>query len=568
MIRNAKLLEFSPQGLTDAYDETSAFPGACRSLSNFIFSSSSHDRVVARPGVGLPLTTFATFSAAGFISIQQTIGDITYGMIASSRNAGFDEPFAFNNITQTFITITGVTSANVPTSPASSGAWTPPTMASVAKKLIITHPGFSGVGSNFFGVLDISNPSAPAWSSSNTSTNLLPSVPTSVANYNNRAYYAIGNQLYGSDSLSPLVITNLNSTLTIGDVTNVTAQIGLPLQTTSSGITSALIVFKANSVWMVTGDTVGGTLTLGFLSLTVGCPHPRSVAQTPIGTIFVSQDAPYLVTGAGTVAELRHPSGMASDVRTPFQNSTMPTRTAGAFAGNIYRVCVITIIDGANVTNDYWFDIRRMRWSGPHTFTYDCASQHNNSFIVSGVGTGAALFNSPSNDASLSSIYTDNGIGFQSTLTFAFVHSDEGMEFKQTVESSLDVASGGLSANFAISANDADGDVIASANVVTGASAVTWGTFHWGDGTLYQSAINTPRRYDVAWNVPIVWDRLSISISVTSASLVTIGKFKAKYQDCGYSLRPVTLSGILPPNLPPAGNRLDTNFILDQSSLS
>ena len=54
-------------------------------------------------------------------------GNIVFGMIASARNTGHDEPFAYNLITQAFITVSGITSGNTPISPATTGDWTPPT---------------------------------------------------------------------------------------------------------------------------------------------------------------------------------------------------------------------------------------------------------------------------------------------------------------------------------------------------------------------------------------------------------------------------------------------------------
>jgi len=553
VIRDAQPLSFSPHGLTDAFDESDSFPGACRQLTNLIFDSGNPDQVVARPGVGAALTNFAGFTTPGFISIQAVIGTMVYGMVATGRTAGFDEPFAYNLVSSAFVTISGITGGNVPTSPPSTGVWTPPMMTSIGKKIIITHPGFSGIGSNFFGVLDVTNPAAPAWSAANTSVNALPAVPTSVSNYNNRAYFSCANVLIFSDSLNPTVVTNASQSLTIGDTTPITAQNGLPMQTTSSGITATLVVFKANQVWIVTGDTATSNLSLNFLSLNVGCPHPRSVVQTVIGTLFISQDAPCVLSVNGVVSELRHPSHPASDVRIPFQNSTIPSRTVAAFVGNIYRVCVITIINGITSSNDYWFDIRRMRWTGPHSFAYDCASQYNDTTILSGVGSGAGLFNSPPNDLTTNTTYNDNGAALLATLVTTSLHDGDAMEFKQTVESSIDVTSGGTSTPFTITAQDDQGTVLGTASITTPAPSAVWGSFNWGDGTLYNAVSVNPRRYDVNWNQPLVWDRMYLTMTAPGSTDVSIGKFKAKYQRCGYSLRVPVMPGVIPAaNLPPA----------------
>jgi hypothetical protein len=135
-------------------------------------------------------------------------------------------------------------------------------MAVVSTKILVTHPGFSGTGSNFFGVIDISNPAAPAWSSANLATNALTGVPTSVANFNNRAYFSVGNTLQFSDVLVPTTRSNASQALTVGDTTAITAQSGLPFQTTSGGVVGALVVFKQSQIWQVTGDPTTSNLAL------------------------------------------------------------------------------------------------------------------------------------------------------------------------------------------------------------------------------------------------------------------------------------------------------------------
>ncbi|MEF9504260.1 hypothetical protein OWS73_21410 [Burkholderia sp. 1B3(2022)] len=124
-IRNAKPVRFTPKGLCDAFDATDAFAGACQLLSNLVFDQGNPEIIVARPGVGSAATTFGGFASPTYVSVHTVIGTVAYGMVSTARNPGFDEPFAFNLLTSSFITISGVTSANVPSSPATSGAWAP-----------------------------------------------------------------------------------------------------------------------------------------------------------------------------------------------------------------------------------------------------------------------------------------------------------------------------------------------------------------------------------------------------------------------------------------------------------
>lgn len=534
-IRNAKPVQFTPKGLCDAFDSSQAFPGACQLLQNLVFDQGNPEIVVARPGVGAAQTTFSSFNTPTFVSVFIVIGVVAYGMISSARNPGFDEPFAYNVLTNTFITISGVTSANVPASPAISGAWTPPTMAVISTKIIVTHPGFSGIGSNFFGSIDISNPASPAWSSQNLATNPLTGVPTSVANFNNRAYYAVGNTLALSDPLTPLTRTNASQAVTIGDTTPVTAQSGLPIQTTSGGVIGALVVFKQSQVWQVTGDSSTSNLALNYISLTTGCVAPRSIVQGPFGIFFAGVDAPYILNFLGTLVPLSSKPGMdfPADLQVPFQNATVPSRISASFAGNIYRVCVPTLILGQAQTNDYWYDIRRKRWTGPHTFSYDCAAQYGSAFLLSAAGQGAALFVSTTIPTS-NSEYVDGATTITAHLRSSNFPKTGRMQEVQVVESTIELGSAGQAANFNLTALDDQDSTLASTFVQTPLSGTLWGSFVWGAANWSANG-SIPHVYTIPWPKALVFQKMSIDIAVTPVNEVQIGTFFARYQDTGYT---------------------------------
>ncbi|KVL03868.1 hypothetical protein [Burkholderia ubonensis] len=534
-IRNAKPVRFTPKGLCDSYDATDAFPGACQLLSNLIFDQGNPEIIVGRPGVGNAVTTFGGFTTPTFVSVQTVIGNIVYGMASTGRNPGYDEPFAYNLASNSFVTISGVTSSNVPQSPSSSGGWTPPTISVVGTKILITHPGFSGTGSNFFGVVDISNPSAPAWSSSNFGTNPLSGVPTSVANFNNRAYFAVGNTLQFSDSLSPLVRTNASQAVTIGDTTPITAQSGLPIQTTSGGVVGALVVFKASQVWQITGDPATNNLAVNYISLTTGCIAPRSVVQGPFGVFFAGVDAPYILNFLGTLVPLSNRPGtdFPADLQVPFQNTIQASRISASFAGNVYRVCVPTLIQGQQQTNDYWYDIRRKRWSGPHTFSYDCASQYGESFVLSGASHGAALFVSTTIPTSNTS-YLDNGTAFLCHLRSSNFPKTGHMQQIQVVESTIELASTGTAVVFNLTSLDDQNNSLASTFAMTPSSGSIWGSFNWGAAN-WSSNSSIPHVYTIPWPVALVFQKMSLDVTVTPVNEVQIGTFFARYQDAGYT---------------------------------
>ena len=534
-IRNGQPVRFTPKGVCDAFDATDAFAGACSIMSNLVFDQGNPEVIVSRPGVGSPVTSFGSFTSPTFVSVHIVIGNVVYGMVSTARNPGHDEPFAFDLNAGTFITISGVTAGNTPTSPATSGTWTPPTMAVISTKIIVTHPGFPGSGGSFFGVIDITTPATPAWSSTNLATNPLPGVPTSVANFNNRAYYSVGNIVYFSDVLVPTTRTNASQSITIGDTTPVTAQSGLPIQTTSAGVIGALVVFKGTSIWQVTGDPTTNNLALNYLTLTTGCIAPRSIVQVTFGIAFAGVDSPYLLSFSGLLMSLSSSPGQqpVADLQVPFQNATSPTRMAAAFSGNIYRICLTTNIQGITQTNDYWHDIRRHRWTGPHTFTYDCASAFGENFIVSGADHGAALFLSQS-VGNTTSTYSDNGVPLTSHLRSSSFPKTGHMQQVQVVESTIELSSAGGMENYNLTMLDDQNNTLGSTFVQTPQAGALWGAFLWGAAN-WASAVKIPHVYTIPWPNTLVFQKGAIDVIATSSSQLSIGTFFARYQDTGYT---------------------------------
>lgn len=152
---NQRVATYIPTGLVDSLDGNTARTGAMAALANLIPSPSTNGLYVCRPA-SFPLTKFTGFASPGYISAATVIGTRIYGLLATARNAGHDEPFCYDTATSAFIPISGVTAANTPTSPATTGAWTPPTMAGVGSLVLVTHPGFTQGSGNLFGWFDVS----------------------------------------------------------------------------------------------------------------------------------------------------------------------------------------------------------------------------------------------------------------------------------------------------------------------------------------------------------------------------------------------------------------------------
>lgn len=484
-LRQGKPITFRPTTLCDCVDGSNAPPGAMQQLIDLIPDPSTDKMWVPRPAALQNTGFVAGVSLNGFISALLVVGDTAYGMIAATGGfAGKDIPFAYNLATSTVMTVQGPLSANLPTSPATSGPWTPPIMFQVGSRIIVTHPGFPG-GATKFGWMDISglsvnvtgnttntsavitgnpailglqpgllltgtgipaatsivsaanfvlteaaathsnttldglasttglavgqviaanpvlgipagttiaalpgggavtmsqaatatatgtvtftgatitmsrnatstnsqetitatggNPSLPLWGAGDTNINNLPSVPVGGAQFNGRAYFALGtNGIVFSDSLLPCQVSNNPAVqaLTTNDGLAVTA-IGplMEYSSTTGGIVQALIAFQdAKKMQQITGDPTTSNLAINALPVATGTSAPLSITPTEYGLAFLSPQGLRIINFQGAVSAPIGDHG--SGVTVPFIYSATPSRMVAAANSDTLRMSV------------------------------------------------------------------------------------------------------------------------------------------------------------------------------------------------------------------------------------
>ena len=539
-------LVWSPHGASDTVDASTSFAGAMSALTNLIPDPSTTDLWECRPAA-VKLTSFSGFNTPTFISVIYVVGTYVYGMVSTSRNPGKDEPFAYNLATSSFTTISGVTALNTPVSPATSGAWNPPTMAQIGTYIICTHPGFSGAGGAYFGALNIANPSSPTWTATNTSGNALPSAPVWVAQFNQRAYYLVnpaGLQpaAYVSDVLLPLACTgssgNFTPILTFGDNTPLTVAAGLALSNQLGGIIQSLMIFKGvTNIYQITGDpfinttTASSNLSINTLDVATGTLAPLSVANTEKGIIFLAPDGIRLIDFTAKVSD---PIGKAgTGITLPFYNPSVPSRIAADYNAGLYRIQVTNTNAPGSPSQQWWYDFVREVWSGPHTQPMSLISLYSDTFIVTLQGV-AALFQSDQIQSS-SSTYVENGTQLTFTFTTAPLPDTDQMSECAMIETTtyMTLVAGNPVTVYALdqSLTILDTVMFASTGTVT-----VWGAFLWG-GALWGGSVGAndglyPQQ--IAWHYPIVFRRLLLSATGKCASNFRIGRTHLRYQVLGY----------------------------------
>ena len=548
-------LTFNPRGLSDALDGSTVFAGAMASLQNLVPDPSTRALWQCRPASDLIVNMsksgggFSSGFSPGFmvgfsntpvglISCLKVIGNIAYGMVATARNAGNDEPFAYNLLTNIFSIISGVTAGNTPASPATSGAWVPPTMDLVGTNLLVTHPGYTGAGGVYFGWFDISNPAAITWSGGNlTGLVTFTTAPAAVRNFNGRAYW-ITNPPTGqpavifSDVLVPRNVTNANQVLTFDDNVPLTALGALPLSNQLGGIIQALIVFKGvQNMYQITGDAANANnpLSKNALNVATGTLAPNSVVPTPKGLAFVAPDGLRFIDFNANVSDPTGNDGMGKTL--PFVYSVVPSRICAAANGSIYR---ITTQDGSLVGSplvEYWYDLSRQIWCGPHTFPAACIAPWNNTFVVAPSSAAGTLFRSDYVQRATSD-FIENGVSLTFNWTSSMLPDVNDMAEHAMIETTIYMAQQ-PGASYAVYALDQNASVIQSALLSNTSVPTVWGGFQWGHALWGGATSNLfPRR--IPWPKPVVFRRMQMSVQGNSDAAVRIGMTHMKYEKLGY----------------------------------
>ncbi len=298
-LQNARALRFSPQGLSDALAEEDAFPGAMSVLTNLIPDQSTKNVWTPRPAAIEQTSGFAGVNTPTGVSVFKVVGSYVFGMVSSARTPGYDEPFCFNLLTNTFVTVTGITSSNVPLTQPTTGDWTPPTMDVMGNFVVVTHPGFDGV-TNFIGWFDITILSAPVWTAGNFSL-ISPAVTVSIAfagsGYANNTYNNIP-LLDGTGSGATVNITTAGGVVTV--VTIVNGGLGYNIGDTVT-VNNALIGHGTGFVGVIASVVGSGIAMVAITTPGVNYNDGYFAAATLDGGTGTGATANYVVVNGAVV---------------------------------------------------------------------------------------------------------------------------------------------------------------------------------------------------------------------------------------------------------------------------
>ncbi len=538
-LRNTQPIKFSPAGLSDALDGSNVFPGAMQTLQNLIPDPTTKNVWTCRPAAVSRAGFPGALPNAGFVSVYKVIGTRLYGLVATSTNAGHDEPFVYDLATNTFVALTGVTAANTPVSPSSvfTVAWTPPTIDIIGSKVIVTHPGYTGAAGNFFGWFDIATFAAPTWNAGNTATNALPNVPSAIKQFGQRGWFIVNNDTmpgtYFTDVLDPLKITNASQILTYNDNVPLQALGALPLNTQlTGGVIQSLIVFKEQAMFQVTGDASSTTnpLAVNGMNVAVGTLAPNSVTTTPKGLAFLAIDGVRVIDFKGTVSDPIGQAGMG--VTVPFINVATPSRVAAGCNANVFRISLNTSTASGVVNQDYWYDIGRGCWSGPHTFPASLVEPYSSTFIMTPIDVLGKLFQSDSVQVQ-SSVFIENGFQLSFNWQTSNLPDIQTMSELNMLETTINIAGSTNNVTYQVKFVTSDGAVLDTVTLAIAATTTRWGAFTWG-GAVWSVSTTGLSPVPINWHNPIVFRKGGLALSGFSYAGFKIGDMFLRYEQLGY----------------------------------
>jgi len=524
-LRDTFVKRFSPQGASDSLDATDEFPGACSALSNLVPDPTTSNFWTPRAAA----TALVVFSAcpglpgghtAGPSVVHKVVGNLVYGLFQDVTSA-VDRPYAFNLLTNAFVAVTGVGQVPPTAVNAVTLEWEPPSCDTMGIWIVFTHPHY--ITPAFFGWMDISVPTSPVYSTGDTASGSLVSFatvgrPSWVTQFNGRAYFVVNSVSSGApatvatDALS-LKVTNAGQVLTYGNNQPITCLGPLGLNNQLGGIIQALMVFKVDNIYQVTGDFATSTWSVNTLNVETGTRAPRSVVSTPKGLAFLAPDGPRVIDQNGVVSD---PVGAAgTGVNAVFLDETQAisafSKVAAGSDAQTVRIGYYNVL--TDRPEEYWYNIVRAIWSGPHTpFSGSMYDTWNGDFIasptiapVTPTGALAALYSAPT-VPSVTSSYTEFGHVLTWDLRSVPLEDNQQMAESEVAETQVVVQSAfGVPYSVTISFIDMLGVTLGSTAIAISGAALF------------------PYPYKVDFTTPIVFNRLIVDLTGQSTFGVKIG---------------------------------------------
>jgi len=336
---------------------------------------------------------------------------------------------------------------------------------------------------------------------------------------NGRAWFALGTKgVVFSDSGFPCRVSNTTNVqaLTTNDGLPVTAVASLELSAPlTGGIVQGLIVFQgASKMQQITGDPATGNLAMNALTVATGTRAPLSIAPCAAGTAFISPQGLHIINFDGSITG---PIGIdGKGITQPFQFPVTVSRICASANVSIIRISVQNSLPDNAPFQEYWYDLARGYWSGPHSFPARLIQPWRGTFVEAPQNIDGILYQSDAY-AGNGTVYTEAGNPLGWIYETILLPDNEAMAMNAMVEANLAVT-GDLNDPINVIAFD-EFDVVIDAVVIM-------------PGALLENL----RERLLAWHVPIIFKQMSLLVSGQSDPEVRIGNYYMRHEILGYNL--------------------------------
>jgi hypothetical protein len=296
------------------------------------------------------------------------------------------------------------------------------------------------------------------------------------------------------------------------------------------GIVQALIVFKGvANMYQIKGDAATSDLSKNALNVATGTLAPNSIASTPKGLAFVAPDGLRFIDFNANVSDPIGVDGMGKTL--PFIYALTVSRICAAANGIVYRVSTQDASLTGSTHVEYWYDMARQIWSGPHTFPSACIATYQNTFIAAPYGVEGSLWQSDYVQSSTST-FTENGTPLTFTWTSSMLPDTNQMSENAMIETTVYMA---LNAGdiYSAYASDQGGAILGQASITNTSVATIWGSFSWGHAP-WSGGQNALYPRQVPWIAPVVFRRMQMTVSGLASQALRIGTMHLRYEQLGY----------------------------------
>lgn len=366
---------------------------------------------------------------------------------------------------------------------------------------------------------------APLWAAGNTTNTGLVGVPSSVRQFNNRAYFSVANAEVFTDVLT-LNQSTATQVLIIGDQSPIIAQCPLTILTASTATVAGLVVFKQNFISFISGDPTTGNLAESPLSNSGnGTAAGRSVCACPSGILFMDSDGIRLINLNGSVQD------PLPDVRVPFINPVQRSRVSAAYNGSVYRICVENGSVGGTPYQEFWYDFKYKMWTGPHTFRQDLILPFGSSFIAFSNSFPSTMYKSDSVQTNVSG-FVENGSQLLWIYDTANLADLGDVNANSAIETTINLDYAGATTITANAVNES-GSVLSTAFINLLGALTIWGAFIWGAAIWFGIAQGL-RPYRIPWTNALVFSKMNISLTGASVLGLKMSNYEIYYQPLNY----------------------------------